>query len=300
MDSQDFGMVIETTYNDVTCLYNNELVKLTLDKVIKGPVNKVLFTGDRVVIKDKKVIGILRRMNILSRDKYDYTKLNSMCISKVIAVNIDIGVIVVSSGMPPLHPKLIDRYVILLENAKIPYILVLNKCDLLSSKDRKILDIYKEIGMKVILTSTITSEGIDEVKKELSGKQAILLGHSGVGKSSIIKRILGNDDVRTGGLNKKTMKGRHTTTTSTCYEWEDNSRIIDTPGIRSLDISSFPKEEIQNYFKEFIPFRDKCKYNNCLHYKEDSNDCEIKRQVSKGVINKDRYESYYKILDGLK
>ncbi len=260
----------------------------------------MLFTGDRVVIKDDKVIGILRRKNILSRDKYDYTKLNSLSISKVIAVNIDIGVIVVSSGMPPLHPKLIDRYVILLENANIPYILVLNKCDLLSSKDRKIIDIYKELGMKVILTSTLTGEGIDGLKKELGGKQAIVLGHSGVGKSSIIKRILGNEEIRTGGLNKKTSKGRHTTITSTCYEWEDNSSIIDTPGIRSLDISNFPKEEIQNYFKEFIPYKNKCKYKNCLHYKEDSNDCEIKKQVSKGIINKDRYESYYKILDGLK
>ena len=102
-----------------------------------------------------------------------------------------------------------------------------------------------------------------------------------------------------GNVSMKSKRGRHTTTKSKFYVWEENSSIIDTPGIRSLDVSTFTTEEIKNYFKEFAPWRNKCKYKDCLHYKETEKDCMVKQAVKKGIINKDRYESYIRIIKNI-
>ena len=108
-----------------------------------------------------------------------------------------------------------------------------------------------------------------------------------------------NNEIKTGCLSNKSNRGKHTTTTSKYYIWDKNSSIIDTPGIRSLDVSSFSVKEIENYFKEFKNIDEKCKYKDCLHYKEKNIDCAIKRKVEEGLINKDRYESYIRIIDSL-
>ena len=109
------------------------------------------------------------------------------------------------------------------------------------------------------------------------------------------------DDVeaKTSNVSEKTNRGRHTTTTSKYYVWNTNSSIIDTPGIRSLDISSFKASEIQNYFPEFNNLKDKCKYNNCLHFKEPIDSCFIKQAVAKDEININRYESYLRIMQDI-
>ena len=105
-----------------------------------------------------------------------------------------------------------------------------------------------------------------------------------------------DDEIRTGHVSEKSKRGRHTTTSSKYYIWNDNSSIIDTPGIRSLDVSSFNPIEIQDYFPEFNNWKDKCKYNNCLHYHEPIDSCMVKQGVKSGLINRDRYESYLRIM----
>ena len=110
---------------------------------------------------------------------------------------------------------------------------------------------------------------------------------------------MGDDEIKTGHVSFKSKRGRHTTTTSKYYVWADNSSIIDTPGIRSLDVSSFNPIEIQDYFKEFDNWKDKCKYNDCLHFHEPYDSCLVKQGVKGGLINRSRYESYLRIMGNL-
>jgi len=298
--NEDFATIIETNYNSAIALYSGSKIEVKLSKNIKGIINKVIYPGDYVILKNKEIVSVIKRKNTLSREKYDSTKINDIGTKKIIAVNIDIAVIVVSASEPPLHPKFIDRYMILLKNSNIPFIICINKCDLLITKENQILKLYEDLGIKVIKTSAYTGKGIKELKNILESKQAILVGHSGVGKSSITNAIMNSDDIKIGKVGDKYKRGCHTTTTSTYYKWNENSSIIDTPGIRSLDLSNFNKEDIKHYFEEFLPYNNLCKYKDCLHNTEPSNSCMIKKQVENGIITKERYESYLKIINEIK
>ena len=297
------GIVIETNYNTATILYNDILIQAELTKSLNSICNKTIFPGDKVVItkdKDNYIISnLLKRKNILARNKADSTRLTANLTEQIIATNIDVAVIVVSCGTPPLHPKFIDRYLILLQNSNIEPIICLNKSDLKTENDEKILEIYRKLGIIILETSTISNTGIDKLKEYLNGKQAIFVGHSGVGKSSLTNELLDIDDIKTGNVSNKSGKGRHTTTTSKYYNWNENSSIIDTPGIRSLDISNFSKEEIKSYFSEFDSLNENCKYKDCMHDKEPIEQCAIKRAVENGIISKSRYDSYIRIINDI-
>ena len=300
--SSNYGIVLEVKYNDIFVIYENVVVKATLRKDLNEIANQVLFVGDKVeLIKDDDkyiVKHLIKRNRVLSRTKKDSTKLDDIGKSGVIATNIDIAIIVVSCKAPPLHPKFIDRYLMILQNSNIPAIICLNKCDLKTLEEEKILDIYRKLNIVVIETSTYKMLGIDELKKYLKGKQAIFVGNSGVGKSSLTNALLSDDSIKTSSVSDKSKRGRHTTTSSKYYLWDNNSSIIDTPGIRSLDVSNFNPIEIQQYFPEFKN-SNKCKYSDCLHFHEPINSCFIKQEVINGYININRYISYLRIMSDI-
>ena len=300
--SSNYGIVLEVKYNDIFVIYENVVVKATLRKDLNKIANQVLFVGDKVeLIKDDDkyiVKHLIKRNRVLSRTKKDSTKLDDIGKSGVIATNIDIAIIVVSCKAPPLHPKFIDRYLMILQNSNIPAIICLNKCDLKTLEEEKILDIYRKLNIVVIETSTYKMLGIDELKKYLKGKQAIFVGNSGVGKSSLTNALLSDDSIKTSSVSDKSKRGRHTTTSSKYYLWDNNSSIIDTPGIRSLDVSNFNPIEIQQYFPEFKN-SNKCKYSDCLHFHEPINSCFIKQEVINGYININRYISYLRIMSDI-
>ena len=295
-----FGIVIEVKYNTAYVLYKDQVQEATLNKKINSVCNKILFPGDKVEIEkinDKYIINhLLKRTSVLSRTKKDSTRLNDIGTAKYIATNIDLAVIVVAAKEPPLHPKFIDRYLMILKNSNIDTIICLNKCDLKTKEDEEVLKTYKDLGYTVIETSTYKNIGIDKLKEKLKNKQAILVGNSGVGKSSLTNAIMDDDEVKTSHVSQKSKRGRHTTTSSKYYVWDDNSSIIDTPGIRSLDVSKFNFHEIQDYFPEFNEYKNRCKYKDCLHYNEPTKSCIIKQKVEEGLINKKRYESYLRII----
>lgn len=302
-NANEYGIVIEVRYDDAYILYGDEVVLAKLRKDIDLVCNQAIFPGDKVILvkngEDFIIQNLIKRTSLLSRVKKDRARLDDVGSIKNFAANVDTAVIVVAAKEPPLHPKFIDRYLMILQNNKIPTVLCLNKCDLKTDEEEQILDIYREIGIPVVETSTYANIGIDELKTYLERKQAILVGNSGVGKSSLINAIMNNEEIKTGHVSDKSKRGRHTTTTSKYYTWDNNSSIIDTPGIRSLDISSFDPLEIQDYFPELENWKGKCKYNDCLHYTEPYDSCIVKQGVASDLINRNRYESYLRIIGSL-
>lgn len=300
--NETIGTVVETKYNEATILYEGKLVIAHFKKGIDAICNQIVFPGDIVVINQEQsgeyyINNLIERKNILSRIKKDSTR-NSPNVGSNhnIAANIDLAVIVVSAKKPPLHPKFIDRYLLLLQDNNIDCAICLNKADLKTEEDEKILDIYRKIKIPVIETSTTENIGIEDLRNILRGKQSIFVGHSGVGKSSLTNAIMETDEIKTSHVSEKSGKGRHTTTSSKYYVWDDDSSIIDTPGIRSLDISNFKPSEIKEYFSEFEDWEGRCKYSNCLHYREPIEECMVKQVVKTGIISQERYDSYVRIL----
>lgn len=293
----NIGVIIETNYNNAFVYINNEIKEVTLTKEIKGIMNKTVFTGDHVLIENNKIIEILKRKNILSRNKIDNTKNNTKFNDTIIATNIDLALIVASPNMPRLHPRFIDRYIIILNKAHINYKIVVNKADLLDMESRKIIEDFENRGEEVILTSTINSRGIDKLKALIKDKQVIFVGQSGVGKSSLATSLTQKDNIISSHVGAKTQRGRHTTTKSALYKLDETSSIIDSPGIRAISIKHLNADDIKNYFKEF---EYSCKYRDCKHIDELSNDCGIKQALIVGKISKYRYESYVKLITELK
>lgn len=298
-ERKDSALVIETSYHNAYVFKDNKIYEVTLSKKYPYVINQLIYPGDKVILNNNEITDIIKRKNILSRDKFDGTKLNSLGTNKITATNIDLAIIVVAVSDPPLHPKFIDRYIILLENSHIPFIICFNKYDLVTKKEEKIINLYEELGYDIIKTSTKTNEGLTTLKEKLLNKTCIFVGNSGVGKSSLTNYLLEDNLVKTNNIGHKTKRGCHTTTSSKYYLWQDNSGIIDTPGIRSLDLKNFNVSEIKNYFKEFIPYNNLCKYDNCLHYDEPENTCAVKQEINKN-ITQERYESYYKIISEIK
>ena len=299
----NYGIVLEVKYDNVYVFYHDEIILTTFDKKIGMNCNNLLYPGDKVIIKEKNgiyvITNVIVRSSVLSRTKKDSARINSVGIDKIIATNVDLAIIVVAAKEPPLHPKFIDRYLMLLQNSNIDAVICLNKSDLKTEKDDVILDVYRRIGIPVIETSTYNNMGILDLKCYLDGKQAILVGNSGVGKSSLINAIMGNNNTKTGNISSKSNRGRHTTTSSKYYILNNTTSIIDTPGIRSLDVSSFELGDVQNYFTEILSVNSECKYNDCLHVQEPVESCAVKRAVNQGLIDRNRYESYLRIVNDI-
>ena len=155
-------------------------------------------------------------------------------------------------------------------------------------------NLYESIGYKCLTLSALTKEGIEEVKEALRGKVTLLSGNSGVGKSSIINALSENFKAKTGEISESHNTGMHTTTFSEMYEWEGNSYIIDTPGIKGFGTIDFQKEEVGHFFPEIFKASAECKFNNCTHTHEPG--CAVLAAVEEHLISQSRYNSYISII----
>lgn len=212
----------------------------------------------------------------------------------IIVSNIDLVFIVASAAEPTLKPNLIDRYLVSAEKAHIQPVIVINKVDLVDLADlMPVVGVWSQMGYHVVLSSTETGLGIDRLKHWVIGRDCVVTGQSGVGKSSILNAIEPGLELRVGGVSDENQKGRHTTTAAFLIPLACGGHLIDTPGIRQFQLWDVIPEEVAGYFRDIRPFIDACKFPDCTHTHED--DCAVKWAVADGKIDVRRYESYCQI-----
>jgi ribosome biogenesis GTPase len=255
----------------------------------------VLATGDRIHYEASDsghaVIDYVdTRHGILSRVSKNQ--------EKHIAVNID-QALIVCAARPALKTGLIDRYLVTCEQAGLAATIVFNKIDLLDTDQlervKSELSVYAKIGYPVLYVSAKTGEGIDQLSQSLTASTAVLVGHSAVGKSSLIKALIPSATPRIGKVSQATNKGRHTTTHTELYQLANEGIIIDSPGIREFGLKSMDAQQLAQGFREFVPFINQCKFRDCRHTTEPG--CAIAQAVADGKISSARIESYRAILD---
>ena len=259
-----------------------------------------LTVGDRVAVHEEggvfRIEAVLPRRTVLARP--DPINIHRQ---RLIAANIDIVVHVVSVKAPPLRPRLVDRYLIAIQRGGATPVICVNKIDLLSPAERQrelgALGTYSELGVVVIPCSTQTGEGIDQLRLEVHGRTAALVGHSGVGKSSILNALDSNLQLATKTLHSRGT-GRHTTTASTLYDFGDRTYLIDTPGIREFGLWNLDRDSLRLYFPEFDAPSESCRFTDCSHVHEP--DCAVKDAVEAGLVRRARYDTYLRLYEDLK
>jgi ribosome biogenesis GTPase len=216
----------------------------------------------------------------------------------IVASNLDQALLVATLKEPRTSQGFIDRFLVAAEMYHVPAIIAFNKADLYKKKDQEKFelwrDMYQRVGYKVFLISVKDSIGIRELQEELKGKTTLISGHSGVGKSSLLNRILPELRLKTLEISGWSGKGQHTTTFAEMYDLPIGGSIIDTPGMREFGLVDVEKQEISHYFPEMRSRLNDCQFNNCLHVNEP--DCAIKTAVAEGEIDEDRYVSYVGIM----
>ncbi|WP_455218250.1 small ribosomal subunit biogenesis GTPase RsgA [Kaarinaea lacus] len=255
-----------------------------------------LVCGDRVVWQAGNnqagvIVAVEPRDSVLERPDAD----NQV---KAVAANIN-QILVVAAPLPALDIDLINRYLVAAEMTGITPVIVINKIDLLETHTRKKLTArlktYEDIGYTVIYTSVKHEHGLDDLLAHLKDKTSILVGQSGVGKSSLIQALLPDEDLRVGELSESSGLGRHTTTTTSLYHFPSGGELIDSPGVRAFRLGHASRFELTNGFIEFRPYLGQCKFSDCQHKVEP--DCAIIAAVEANQISRDRYESYLRILE---
>ncbi len=261
-------------------------------KSLATDLQHVVVAGDHVTIQldetggeeDQAVIvRVEPRRNQLSR--------TSRKRQQIIASNVDQVFFVASAAEPGLKPNLIDRFLVTAEQSRINPVIVINKTDLIDPADLEpVVGVWCQMGYPLILTSTVSGLGLDRMRSLIHGRDSVLTGQSGVGKSSILNAIEPGLELRVGDVSDDNQKGRHTTTSACLIPLAAGGHLIDTPGIRQFQFWDVIPDELAGFFRDIRPFINSCRYPDCTHTHED--DCCVKWAVADGKLDVRRYESY--------
>ena len=251
----------------------------------------------KVKKKDKVYAGDRVRGRIVDSESFAIEEIEerkNLLIRPPIA-NVDKVVVVSTIKNPPFQSYLMDNLLVVYDYLRLDTVVVFNKIDILDEEGKEELEkwfkIYTDAGYKVLRASAETEEGVEELKRELSGVISIFAGPSGVGKSSLISKLTG-EELRIGEVSRKTERGRHTTREVRLIPFEGGF-IGDAPGFSRVEALNFmEKEEVRFHFPEFLRYQ--CKYSDCLHLNEEG--CEVREALKRGEISCERYKNYLKMI----
>lgn len=219
--------------------------------------------------------------------------------SHILAANVDQALLVVTVNYPQTSTTFIDRFLASAEAYSVPVVLVFNKHDLLSEEElhyeKMMCTLYETVGYKCIEISAETGEGVEQLFPILKDKISLLSGNSGVGKSTLINRLIPHASQRTAEISDAHNTGMHTTTFSEMIELPGGGYLIDTPGIKGFGTFDIEKEELTSYFKEIFRFSKDCRFSNCTHTHEPG--CAVIKAVEDHFIAASRYQSYLSMLE---
>lgn len=243
-------------------------------------------TGMISDIHDRKNY-IIRRSSNLSKQ------------SHILAANLDLVVLVATINYPPTSTVFIDRFLASAEAYRVPACLVFNKTDLYQAEDleyqQALKFLYESLDYPVFAISANKPSDIDQIRSFLAGKTVLISGNSGVGKSTIINHLAQKEIAKTGEISSYHNKGMHTTTFSEMFQLENNTNIIDTPGIKGFGSVDMEAEEVSHYFKEIFKTGRNCRFSNCTHTNEP--DCAVLNAIDNQSISQSRYQSYLSMLN---
>jgi ribosome biogenesis GTPase len=253
--------------------------------------------GDLVVWQstgaDSGVItALLPRSTLLSRP-------DAVGHDKPLAANLT-RILIVAAARPAYSTYLIDQYLVAAELIGVEALLLVNKIDLLAGAQRDAylegLGRYPRIGYTLLPVTTRAEDGLSALLPHLAGQTAILVGQSGVGKSSLVKSLLPALDLQIGRLSRATGLGRHTTSATTCYQLPNGGHLIDSPGVRSFRLGPVGRAELERGFREFAPYLGRCRFSNCSHRHEP--ECAVLGAVASGAIAPERLENFRHLAGG--
>jgi ribosome biogenesis GTPase len=258
--------------------------------------SNALAVGDEVALEDAggalpSIVGIAPRRTQLERVA---TGSQGRIRMQVIAANADQTMIVASLADPPFRPGLVDRWTLLALRGGMDAVLCMNKVDLGSGEEAARLVADGNIPLDTDYVSAATGHGLDALRERLAGRATVLVGHSGVGKSSLLRRLLPDCDAATGEVSARTRKGRHTTASSRLYPIPEGGLLIDTPGVRSVVLGPTQPGEVAGVFSE-IAHAPPCRFRPCTHRTEPG--CTVLRGLEDGTVPREVYGRYRKLLE---
>lgn len=288
-------------------VYPNTGHRQTVQRVIENDHTDPIAVGDRVrcTRADKetgKVLEVLPRRSRLSRRSAAYNP-GGHTFEQVIAANVDLVIPIIAAARPAPSWNLLDRNLASAESLDLPALVCITKLDLVLETDGSIPEelleaaaLYRRIGYEVILTSTVSGSGIELLRQALSGRTAVFIGKSGVGKSSLLNTLQPGLGLRIAEVGLKAGKGRHTTTFTEMYPLDFGkqsvcAQVIDTPGMREFGLWNPEEDDLAYFYREMKPYAGRCKFGlNCMHDEEPG--CAVRRAVMSGEIDPRRYHSF--------
>jgi ribosome biogenesis GTPase len=283
-------------FSDVE-LEDGRIMKCTVRRLLKSLASderSVVTTGDRVWVRPAAAEGMIERVE----PRHGVLTRASRRQEHVLVANVDQLAIVISLVQPDLKPHLIDRYLASAWKGGLAPILCLNKADLADPVElQPLIGAYSQLGIPTLLTSATTGTGLDRLRELLRDRATVFSGQSGVGKSSLLNAIQPQLGLRVRAVSEGSEKGRHTTTTAELIRLEFGGWVVDTPGVRQLQLWDTRPEEVEGYFPEFRPLVPLCAFPDCTHTHEQN--CAVLDAVARRWVSERRYYSYLGMFRGM-